>query len=281
MDYFDLSEYRRLCLCGGAFRGIAELGALHYLNSIDSSWFGRLEMLGGSSVGAIIAYLLSLGYTPIEIFNYIYHQNFMDLFSLEAQTLLTEGHACTAHGLEEHLKKLTLRKLPHLPSLAEHFNLTGKHLKCIAYNLHSGHAESFDYQTTPELSCIRAIVMSSSLPFLLPSVPYDGGRYIDGGLIANYPLEFFDDSWTPVLGVCLQGHIINDEDEGKWSYLFQVLSIPVERLAALQIEKSSKVCRTIEISVPSHASLSGCGKKEQSRLFMLGYETARTQCTNS
>ena len=57
--------YDTLVLSGSSIKGFAFLGALQYLYENNKL---NIDNYIGTSAGAIISYLLIIGYTPIEIF---------------------------------------------------------------------------------------------------------------------------------------------------------------------------------------------------------------------
>ena len=64
-----LVDYDTLVLSGGSSKGIMTLGALQYL--YDNFLLKNIKNYIGTSAGAMICYLLAIGYTPVEIIVYI------------------------------------------------------------------------------------------------------------------------------------------------------------------------------------------------------------------
>ena len=60
-----MSYYSTLLLSGGSVKTFASIGALQYL--YDKNLICNVETLVGTSAGAILCYLLAIGYTPGEI----------------------------------------------------------------------------------------------------------------------------------------------------------------------------------------------------------------------
>ena len=60
------SLYDTLVLSGSSIKGITFLGALQYL--YDNSLLKNVKTFVGTSSGAMISFLLIIGYTPVEIF---------------------------------------------------------------------------------------------------------------------------------------------------------------------------------------------------------------------
>ena len=62
-------DYDTLVLAGGSSKGLMILGALQY--GFDNYLLKNVNTYIGCSAGAMIGYLLAIGYTPIEIVVYI------------------------------------------------------------------------------------------------------------------------------------------------------------------------------------------------------------------
>ena len=65
----QIADYDTLVLSGGSSKGILTLGALQYC--YDNFLLNKIETYVGTSSGAIISFLLIIGYSPIEIMVYI------------------------------------------------------------------------------------------------------------------------------------------------------------------------------------------------------------------
>ena len=65
----NITHFDTLVLSGGSSKGILILGALQY--AYDNFLLNNIDIYVGTSCGAIIGYLLAIGYTPLEIIVYI------------------------------------------------------------------------------------------------------------------------------------------------------------------------------------------------------------------
>src|SRR5215207_6715708 len=77
----QIPPYKNLVLEGGGVRGFAYAGAFQVLDSLGI--LQHIERVGGSSVGAIQATLLAIGYTPqdmMQLAAYIPLKDFNDGF---------------------------------------------------------------------------------------------------------------------------------------------------------------------------------------------------------
>ena len=58
-------QYNTIVLSGGITKGFGLVGSLQYLQ--DNGILPHIQKFIGTSIGAIIAYLVCIGYSPIEI----------------------------------------------------------------------------------------------------------------------------------------------------------------------------------------------------------------------
>src|SRR5687767_11749342 len=73
-----------LVLSGGGIKGFTHLGALYYLSNVYL--LEDIKSYYGTSIGAIICFLLIIGYTPISIISYlckkkIIHEEYIDILN--------------------------------------------------------------------------------------------------------------------------------------------------------------------------------------------------------
>ena len=56
-------NFNGLCMSSGGVKGIVMLGALNYYYTANQT--NNIKYYAGTSVGSIIVYLFSMGYTPL------------------------------------------------------------------------------------------------------------------------------------------------------------------------------------------------------------------------
>ena len=131
----DTVEFDTLVICGGSINGISILGALQYVT--DNNIINNIKSYVGTSVGAIISYLLIIGYTPVEIIVYLctHHVLFEKLKCFDIiQASRGEG-ATTFLYIAEQIEKMTIDKTGRLFTLKDLFTIYGKKLVCVTYNI--------------------------------------------------------------------------------------------------------------------------------------------------
>lgn len=211
-------HYRNLVMEGGGIRGIAYGGALLELE--QRGVLRGIERVGGTSAGAIQAALLAVGYSAAEIVavvNATPVQRLNDgrfIFFGGTHRLVKEYGWYRGDEFTTYLSELVARKTqrPNL-TLAELHTLAQEHpgqyrdLYTTGTNLTTQRVQVFSYETNPTLRVADAVRISMSIPLYFRAVLLDAqgnvvrgnpapGQpvqvLVDGGLLANYPIDLFD-----------------------------------------------------------------------------------------
>ena len=53
----------------------------------------------------------------------------------------------------------------------------------------------FNYEKTPDVKILDALIMSICVPILFKPVTYENKLFVDGGLLSNYPIDYFTNSY--------------------------------------------------------------------------------------
>ncbi len=154
-----------LALSGGGARGIAHLGILKALEEFGVS----VQCLSGTSVGAIIGALYAAGNAPDKILEIIVSTSFFRSIR----------PAWTLKGLlsMDALHTVLLKHLPH-----NNFQSLGIPLTVAATDLQKGKPVYFS-----EGELLPALMASSCVPAIFNPVLFNGGMYVDGGIMDNLP----------------------------------------------------------------------------------------------
>lgn len=167
-----------LTLSGGALRAIGHIGVLKALeqHGIFPS------VLSGTSAGSVVAAFHATGYAPEEMFAIIHETDFFP----------RSGFRLRSSGLfkPDFLIKLFSQYLP------ADFSSLKLPLYVAATELTAGVTEYFH-----EGPLYRALLASSSIPFILPSVQDGNKVFMDGGILNNLPIEPVRDKCDFLIGV--------------------------------------------------------------------------------
>lgn len=181
-----------LVLAGGGVKGAGMLGAIQYLHEKIIA-LPEIRAYVGTSIGAILGYLLCIGYTPLEIIHYVLrHELLAQLSRLgdDPHLLFSQCGLIQFEPINEFLELMTLSKHGRLFTLQSLFTELGKELACVTYNYSKLKSTILHKSTTPDLSCIQALQMSASIPYVFTQCVVDGQLYVDGGLVDNFPIRF-------------------------------------------------------------------------------------------
>lgn len=209
-------HYTNLVLEGGGIRGMAYGGALTVLE--QKGILGQIKKVGGTSAGSIVGLLVSLGYTAHQIDSTMRGLQIEQFNDGNGGLLGKYKRAKRYYGIykgdvfEEWLEMVVAQKMGNpLASFAQLDSLAAgnpafKSFYCVGTNLTKQQLRIFSRPTTPDMPLKTAVRISCSIPFFYEPVLLDSNFaevdnpikgqhydvYVDGGIMANYPINLFD-----------------------------------------------------------------------------------------
>lgn len=276
---FDIfpGKFTRLVLSGGGSKGLAILGALHYIH--ENNGLGNIEEYWGTSVGSIITLLLCIGYTPFEIFHKFFMMNyFQGEYALDITTILQNSALCPIELLGSKVRQFVETKLgPGAnPTFFELYQSFGKKIHIIGANVDTMREVNFNVDTYPLMHILEAIEISCDLPYLFTRKRFNGETYVDGGFINNYAINEADDNKHYVLGICASGETIatNNDNIG---WLYRLLYMPITQLHRERVNKLSDKCTNIDLQINNISIIEmSPSKNKKIEVFSEGYKQCRT-----
>lgn len=198
---------------GGAIRGVSYIGAIQALDELNIS----VETIAGSSVGAIFAGLLAVGYNADEIKELFLKVNF-DLFrdihfGFGKAFALSKGEVFLEWVREMIEKKFynTAYKKGENPTVK--FKDLDKDLVIITTDLTNFKCKEFSKIETPDFEVATAIRISSSMPGLMTPVFYENAELVDGDLQKSWPLWKLSDTLNNSTERILEFRLEGDYDK--------------------------------------------------------------------
>ncbi len=188
-----------LVLSGGGSKSLAQIGALRVIEEAGV----KIDYIAGTSMGAIIGALYSLGYSVDEIEEYMRKVDWDALLNNEiprnrlsyfdrksdSRYILTlpvyEGKVNLPTGLN--YAQYILKQLNYLTQQCHQYADFSEFpipFLCVATNLEDGSMKVFE-----EGNLSDALRASAAFPSLFTPYEVDGELYADGGLVNNYPVE--------------------------------------------------------------------------------------------
>lgn len=179
-----------LVFSGGAEKGIAYIGVLKFLEEHDL--VKEVECLYGTSIGSIIATLISIGYTSRELEYLIFKTNIKELIPTEEfniETLLTSLGFIEPNKLHK-LIRLLIEKKTGIQNITfkQHFIKYNKKLVITGSCLSEYKCYYFSIDNYPDMPIFEAISISTSIPILFKPITFENKIFIDGAVYDNYPI---------------------------------------------------------------------------------------------
>lgn len=188
-----------LTLSGGGAKGLAHIGLLH---AIDSAGL-PIDMITGTSMGAVVGALYAAGYSAKQIDSIAHNIDWDVIFSstpdvrrvpidqkleIEQQSFelkLKKGKVQIPSGIIESQELWLLLSELFLPVYDKpEFSEFSIPFKCIATDVLTGEA------VVHERGNITLAVRSSmAIPSVFTAIDLDGRRLIDGGVVRNFPVR--------------------------------------------------------------------------------------------
>lgn len=242
--YFDT-----LVLSGGSTNSIITLGALQ--NLYDNSLHVEINTYVGTSAGAIIGYLLAIGYTPLEIILDICTKRVVDrLQFFDIYSMINGAGACSFSVIQEQLEKMTINKIGTLVTLRELYDKYKRVLVCSTYNMTKGKCEYLSYENYPNLPCLTALRMSSNLPLVFEPYKYEQSFYIDGAVSDNFPIDMGEKLGKNVLGILLTSFSQSMEPSTPIvEYIYSLIFIPINDSTNRRLQNLSSKCKVVKLTI--------------------------------
>ncbi len=189
-----------LVLSGGGARGFAHIGILRAFEEAGVP----VDMLTGTSMGAIVGTLFAAGYTPEEIRRIVLSLDWVKVFSGAGQkSRIVSGRYGEARGLVSlRLDKLQPQMAPGLISAQRVYEMLLRYagpvdaafggcfdslmvpVRIVTADLKSGRLVVFDRG-----NLAKGLLASMAIPFIFAPVEWDDAVLVDGGLLDNTPVD--------------------------------------------------------------------------------------------
>ena len=273
-------NYDTLVLSGGSSKGIIILGALQY--AYDNFLLNKVTNYIGTSIGAIICYLLAIGYTPIEIVIYICtNQLFEKIQHFNIVAMINGVGAISFNNIYEHLEKMTIEKLGYIPTFLD---LKEKYLKnfiCVTYNITEDKTEYLSYENYPNLPCLIGLRMSANLPLIFENYKYGNSFYIDGGITDNFAIDIGDKIGKKVLGILITSdseNFNNNPESSILEFIYKLIFIPISQILEYKLLLISDKCKIIKLCYDKIKFFDfNINSKTKLDFFSFGYENMKKE----
>ncbi|MGK2864150.1 MAG: patatin-like phospholipase family protein [Chitinophagaceae bacterium] len=198
---------KNLAIKGGGVKGVAYVGAIKELHK--AGLFTNIQRFSGSSAGALLACMICAGYNVDEIEELMRSIQFKKFKKGWNPLRIFTGYGLYSGKYILDFVRKFLRQSPfnktnppplHLTSKSTFMDMKNagcKELYVFACNTNMHDVTEFSADKTPHVMVAEAIRASMSIPYFFKAWKFTDNRpndhiYIDGGVVYNYPLTFFD-----------------------------------------------------------------------------------------
>lgn len=221
------TSFDTIVIPGGGIKGLYLLGALQYC--YDNFLLSNIHTYVGTSSGAMICFLLTIGYTPVDIITQILSTQVIDKIQhFNIYAVLNNLGATSFSFVSEMLERMTIDKIGYFPTFADIKHKLNKNLVFVTYNLTKNEPEYLSYETHPSLPCLVAIRMSCNVPLLFDHYKYENQYYVDGGITDNFPLHHAQKYGKDILGIHVkQENMAFSPSDNFLQYIFKIINVPI------------------------------------------------------
>jgi predicted acylesterase/phospholipase RssA len=185
---------KHLVISGGGSIGFQYMGALKYLNEKDYWNIHNIQTIYGTSVGSIIAVFLCLKFDWDTIVTYIIERPWQELFKLSGKQIMDAFNNKGVYDkkiIDTIFKPLLDAKDISLNiTLKEFYEYSKIDLFIYTFELNTFNTIQLNYSSHPDLFLTTALTMSCAIPGVFMPIMDENNCFIDGGVMANYPLSF-------------------------------------------------------------------------------------------
>ena len=265
-----------LVLSGGGVKGYAHLGVLRVLERENI----KIDYITGTSIGALIGTLYSIGYSVDEIEKFLDDINVSSFLetvtdntnlSLEKKESLKKYSAYLSFDNELNFsfpkglkgtgeEYLILKKMLGKYEYMDSFDNFPIPLRIVATNLNTGETKAFS-----KGDVAKVLIASMSIPSIFEPMKIDGEIYVDGLVTRNLPVEeAYDMGADIVIASDIGAPVVEKDDYNILSVMSQANTIQASNITKVSREKAS-----ILIS-PDIKDISAIASSKKEELMKLG-----------
>jgi len=272
-----------LVLSGGGVKGYAHLGVLRVLERENI----KIDYITGTSIGALVGTLYSIGYSVDEIEKFLDDVNVSSFLetvtdntnlSLEKKESLKKYSAYLSFDNELNFsfpkglkgtgeEYLILKKILGKYEYMDSFDNFPIPLRIVATNLNTGETKAFSKGDVAKI-----LIASMSIPSIFEPMKIDGEIYVDGLVTRNLPVEeAYDMGADIVIASDIGAPVVEKDDYNILSVMSQASTIQASNITKISREKAS-----ILIS-PDVKDISALDSSKKEELMKLGKVAAEKE----
>jgi predicted patatin/cPLA2 family phospholipase len=185
---------RHIVISGGGAQGFSFYGILRESNKAGLWNIKNIKTIYGTSIGAFIAVILCLDFEWDIIDDFLIKRPWHNIikFDLTSYFRVFEYKGIIKKTVFEEIMRplFAAKDIPIDITMKGLYDITGIELHLFTVEANQLDIVDISYKTHPEWTVTKALHCSSTLPIIFEPYIEDNKIYIDGGLLANYPLKY-------------------------------------------------------------------------------------------
>lgn len=185
---------KHIVIPGGGPIGVQALGAIQYLEKQKYINIDNIETIYATSIGTIVATLISLRFDWDIINNYIVNRPWQNVFQIKINhifDIFSKKGIFDENSIETFFKPFfNAKDLPINITLQQFYDFSKIELHIFSLETNNFQLIDCSYKTHPTLPLVTALHMSCAIPVLFAPVCIDNQCYVDGGVLCNDPLTY-------------------------------------------------------------------------------------------
>ena len=237
-------NYENLVLSGGGVRGYAYIGIIKAL--YEKEIIQNIKHILGCSAGSFFGLLLCLKYSYEEIHKTVVNislENKLSFFKNDCDFLTTFFENYGIDSGDDFLKIIKVFIKSKIGkndiTFKELYDYNNVKFTVTTTNLTKNQVEYFNHILTPDVSVLKVIRISVSIPLIFTPIIHNDEYYVDGGLTNNFPIEYLEDEIDKTIGVSLNNKMTNKIDS-LITYINAVLKCNYNRIDFEKMKKYKK-----------------------------------------
>jgi len=239
----DIYNLRNIVFAGGGARIFSHFGFIKALEEHDL--LKNINNFVGTSIGSLTALCVVLGYTTDQLINIFTRIDLLKTIDINADNIFNYFSNLGIDSGERYIRIINILIKKKLGitnvSFKKLYEITGKKLAICVTNISKMNSEILDLENSPDMDIVLAIRMSCCYPYVFTPVEYNGDYYIDGGVLNNYPINYFIHDIDRTIGISNQTSDTNAKIE-----LDDILSYTLGIIYCMSVDKQRDVTNTFQ-----------------------------------
>jgi NTE family protein len=192
---------KNIVFSAGGLKGWAYIGAIRTL--YEYTEFINIEHVIGTSIGSLFGLIYILQIDWKFVLDYFINLNIKEMIDIDIDNIITNQSIMKGEMYYNLIKEIMSTKVNSDITFIELYKLNNITFSVNAFNITKSKNEYFNFNISPNVKVIDAIMASSSIPLLLPPSKINGYYYYDGAICSTCSIDLVEELNTIVFNVDL------------------------------------------------------------------------------